>query len=363
VTSRSITRLQSFWGLQLCGWLVYGLATAVSTLPYRHEKDYVAYRVTTFVGCFLFSFALYPVCRTLWRRRVGLYASLAWTAAAAYIPGLLCAAAATWTESRLGHENMPFHWLSAIANATGAWFLLFGWGSCYFGIKHFNESEKQRLDLFASQSLLREAQLQALRYQLQPHFLYNTLNAISTLVLQGKSRQATQMIARLGDLLRETLTAPHTHLVSLAEELITTRLYIAIEQMRFEANLTFVEEISDDVLAALVPRFLLQPLVENAVRHGIAKLSNGGKLLLTANRQGDSLKIEVVNDYSTDSPVVGDGRGLGLSNTRSRLEHLYGEEQSITILYKEAEGKFGVAIRVPYTTKQSSYVQVGALNA
>jgi LytS/YehU family sensor histidine kinase len=251
---------------------------------------------------------------------------------------------------------MPFHWGSALASATSGWFLLFGWSSCYFGVKHFHELEKQKSNLFASQSLLREAQLQALRYQLQPHFLYNTLNAISTLVLQGKSRQATQMIARLGDLLRETLAAPQTHLVSLAEELITTRLYIAIEQMRFESRLVFAEEISDDVLSARVPRFLLQPLVENAVRHGIARLSSGGTLLLKVNRRADTLVVEIVNDCPA-LPVVVDGRkGLGLVNTQARLEHLYGENQSITVVPDFTIGKFDVTVRVPFTTEEMTAI-------
>jgi hypothetical protein len=353
--SRSVARLRSFWGLQLGGWLIYALVTAATTIPFRHEKEYVAYRLTLLISCFLCSFALYPLCQMLWRRKTGLYVSLAWTAGAAYIGGFFCTAAAAWAESRFGGENMSFHWTSALASSTSGWFLLFGWTSCYFGIRHFHALEKQQSDLFASQSLLREAQLQALRYQLQPHFLYNTLNAISTLVLEGKSRQATQMIARLGDLLRETLAAPETHLISLAEELITTRLYIAIEQTRFEARLAFVEDVSEEALDARVPRFLLQPLIENAVRHGIAKLFDGGELILKARREEDSFVVEVINDFPPILPAATGRDGLGLPNTQARLEHLYGTKQSLTILPDPFEGRFLVSIRVPYSTQETPF--------
>lgn len=364
MSSKLIARLQSFWGLQLCGWLVYTLATAASILPFPHDKGYVGYRLAFLLTCFLCSFALYPLCHGLWRRHTGLYVALAWTAAAAYLLGLVCSAAGVWAEIHFGQQKMPFEWRSAFAGATSGWFLLFGWSSCYFGIKHFHELEKQKRDLFASQALLREAQLQALRYQLQPHFLYNTLNAISTLVLQGKSKRATQMIARLGDLLRETLAAPDTHLVSLAEELITTRLYIAIEQMRFEARLVFAEEISDDVLAARVPRFLLQPLVENSVRHGIAKLTNGGRLLLKASKESDTLVLDVFNDCPPLSAVANGSNGsdgLGLANTRARLEHLYGDGQSIVTFPNVRNGEFAVTVRVPFTTQRESSSPVGDL--
>jgi LytS/YehU family sensor histidine kinase len=118
----------------------------------------------------------------------------------------------------------------------------------------------------------------------------------------------------------------------------------------------FAEEISDDVLAARVPRFLLQPLVENAVRHGIARLSSGGTLLLKVNRRADTLVVEIVNDCPA-LPVVVDGReGLGLVNTQARLEHLYGEDQSITVVPDFTIGKFDVTVRVPFTTQEMTAI-------
>jgi sensor histidine kinase YesM len=261
-----------------------------------------------------------------------------------------------WAESRWGVPEIPLQWGSVLVGSAGNGFILVGWSGFYFGMKHYQALEEQRLKLLASESLAREAQLRALRYQLQPHFLFNTLNSISTLVLDNQPRVATQMIARLGDLLRSTLDAPDTHQVCFAEEIAVTEEYLAIEKMRFGARLLVSFEIAPEAREAQVPRFLLQPLIENAIRHGISKRKEGGHIAVRALILDKSLIIEVENEGMqgkvVDTPKpTGQYRGVGLVNTRARLEQFYGSAARLNARPAE-RGNFVVSIAIPFTASE-----------
>jgi two-component system, LytTR family, sensor kinase len=218
--------------------------------------------------------------------------------------------------------------------------------------RQYQEREQQalRLELHTSEleTQLVNAQLSALKMQLQPHFLFNTLNAIMVLVRQQKGRQAEEMLAHLSDLLRCVLEDVEAQEVSLRRELEYLQLYLSIEQVRFPDRLR--TEISADpaILDAAVPQMGLQPIVENAIRHGLGKSSSAGKIQISATRVNDMLEIKVQDD----GPGFPDGnpsqsRGIGLANTRTRLHQLYGGSAKLTGENGELGGAI-VTMLLPY---------------
>jgi two-component system sensor histidine kinase AlgZ len=238
------------------------------------------------------------------------------------------------------------------ARAFEAAIILIAWSALYFGIKHYGTVEEQRGKVLASEAMAREAQLRALCYQLQPHFLFNTLNAISSLIVSRQPERATEMIAKLGGLLRNTLSFPEAHVVTLREELAVTEEYLSIEQVRFGSRLAVSQSVSSEAYDAQVPRFLLQPIVENAIRHGIARRPSGGEVAIRASAIEGQLRIEVENDRSESTLPLGEGHGLGLTNTRTRLEKLYGVQGGVTVSTAE-NNRFLVSIQFPLTTASS----------
>jgi LytS/YehU family sensor histidine kinase len=193
---------------------------------------------------------------------------------------------------------------------------------------------------------LTEARLQALKMQLQPHFLFNTLNAISALI-PTEAKPAKRMLARLGDLLRITLEHEETQEVTLREELAFLQPYLEIEQARLGGRLMVVMEIAPETLDARVPHLVLQPLVENAIRHGIAPRIEPGRVEISATRGPDNrvLRMEVRDDgrgVDRDHEVR-TRRGVGLTNIRSRLEQLYDGEHRFEL---ENHPEAGVVVRI-----------------
>jgi len=355
----SSPRFRSFWPFQIGGWLLYATTVAASMVPLRNMRDDVAYHLMFLFSGFVASFLMYGVCHVLWRARAPLYRALVTCTIVAYGLGILCSAASQWSELRFGGGKWPFHWSYTFAGATGSCFVLVAWSALYFGIKHYHALEEERGRLHALEAMARQAQIRALRYQLQPHFLFNTLNAISTLVLDNQPRIATQMIARLADLLRRTLESPDVHQVSLKEEIAVTKEYLALEKVRFGPRLTVTFEIDPGTQDALVPRFLLQPLVENAIRHGIAKRPQGGNLVLRSESMGGRLRVRIENDGAEDDePVLRrktgiPHRGVGLTNTRARLQQMYGHEATLET-HATANGTYEVRISMPLSTVEAT---------
>jgi hypothetical protein len=197
------------------------------------------------------------------------------------------------------------------------------------------------------ESRLAHAQLDALRLQLHPHFLFNTLNAIAALAAADPTR-AQRMLARLGELLRQTLEGDGAAEVSLERELALLAPYIDIQRMRFGDRLRFREEIAPDVRAALVPALILQPLVENAVQHGVSRRPDGATIVLRVERAGDRLGLEVEDDGpgpTSDPPVP----GIGLANTRARLAQLYPDSHGFALRPGPAGGAL-VRVDIPFRT-------------
>jgi two-component system LytT family sensor kinase len=210
-------------------------------------------------------------------------------------------------------------------------------------------------ELRASQleSVLTQAQLQVLRSQLQPHFLFNTLHTISALMQEGEIEAADRMIARLSELLRLVTDSAHTQEVTVRAELELLRRYLEIQQIRFQDTLRVRMNIADDTLDALLPSFMLQPLAENAIRHGISRRAAGGELSVTTRRDDGKLIVEIADngvglDASQGSALA---PGVGLANTRARLDQLYGANHRFEVREREGGGVV-VTIAVPYATTE-----------
>ncbi len=204
--------------------------------------------------------------------------------------------------------------------------IVLGWSALYLGLQYYAELQGERERALRAEAQAHQAHLQALRYQLNPHFLFNALNGVSTLVAEGHARQATAMLARLSDFLRLTLDQDTAPEIPLADEVDFTRRYLEIEHVRFGKRLRTQFDIDDDVLSAAVPALLLQPLVENAVKHAVTPSERGALLVVGARRDGGDLVLDVRDD----GPGLGGARhetglGIGLANVRDRLRELYGD--------------------------------------
>jgi signal transduction histidine kinase len=194
---------------------------------------------------------------------------------------------------------------------------------------------------------LTQARLGALRMQLQPHFLYNSLNAITVIVRDQDTKTATRMLEMLGEMLHRVMRTDRPQEVPLSEELDFVRQYLAIEQIRFSDRLTPVFQVAPGVENAAVPDFVLQPLVENSLRHGVAKKTGAAILRIEARREGNHLVLVITDDGPGPDGPAGRPEGVGLRNTRERLTALYGTDATLTLAAATPGGAMAT-IRIPY---------------
>jgi two-component system, LytTR family, sensor kinase len=330
----SVLNLRSFWQVQIIGWCCYYVFHLLEMIHAFFTKRvfFVEETVPVFF-MFLASFVLRPFCRRLLRQSRSWIAFELKAAAAAMVTSIPVTCAAYLILQNFDH--VPWHALVAV----WAWsfFMLLMWCSLYFSIKQWQQSSIEKERLLRAESELREARLLALRYQLNPHFLFNSLNAVSTLVLDGNAPAATRMLAQIGDLLRTSLDSEVTAEVTLSEELAFTEGYLAIEQTRLGERLKIDMSVPLETRDALVPNMLLQPLVENAVRYGVAPLIEGGWIAIKSALDADRLRIVVGNSGRREGEQK-NGNGIGLGNTAERLKTLYGANFEFSLGWPEAGG-------------------------
>ena len=218
--------------------------------------------------------------------------------------------------------------------------------------RKYRERETKARELEAQLGL---ARLEALRMQIRPHFLFNALNTVAMLVRNNENKQAVEMVAGLGELLRSSLDDSAGQEVPLAAELGFVRRYLAIEEFRFPDRLRIEVDVPDELLEAEVPNLILQPLVENAIRHGVARSSSSGLVRITARRANGWLELSVEDDGpglpAGWRPEA--GGGIGLRNVRSRVEQLYGGRQEFALQNVEPRGA-AARLRIPYRRRGAS---------
>jgi hypothetical protein len=299
-------------------------------------------------ACLLFAFVClspWPICRVrpLRLARLAMLA-VTWTAAAAAASALFTGAA--WAMARL--LSQPFAW-PGLLFAAGILLYLLSAGLHYAAIAA-EASREAELQAAEAHSLARDAELNALRMQINPHFLFNSLHSIAALSTQDGPR-AREMCIRLSDFLRSSLGLGERNSVPLSEELALARSYLEVEQVRFGARLQFSEDIQESCRDCAVPVLLLQPLIENAVKHGVAGLVEGGTIRLSVERSGDSVRVAVENAFDSDSPPA-NRLGVGLVQVRRRLELRYGGAAGLQAGARE--GVYRVELRFPCESPMAS---------
>jgi hypothetical protein len=231
--------------------------------------------------------------------------------------------------------NIPIYWVVV---------------SIVHALTYYRRSQERERKALELEARLTDAKLQALRMQLQPHFLFNTLNAISTLVHRDP-KAADEMIGNLSELLRATLDTSEPE-IPLRRELDFLDRYLEIQQVRFGERLRIEKEIDAGALDAQVPTFILQPLVENAVRHGVEPQTTPGLVRIVARREGDALRLRVQDNGPNHKPEPKSREGIGLPNTRARLQEMYGNFGRLT-LTSASEGGFTVDLEIPFHEKHA----------
>jgi two-component system sensor histidine kinase AlgZ len=313
------------------GW-INGLAFAIPT--------------TLLYGCAA-GFSSYYLCRAFpltEKRRLEILAVFLFSA---LVSGTLWSAMCTVWNSMWAEPLVPLG-PAARASVFGLGVILY----CLSAFAHYLAIEFQRARNaerreLESQLTAQEAELRMLRTQIDPHFLFNSLNSISALTSQNPAG-AREMTLQLAEFFRHTLGLEAHRKVTLDAEAKLLMHFLAIEKVRFGARLKVEHEIGDDAGLCLLPPMLLQPLVENAVKHGIGNLPDGGIVRVLAYRSGSMLYIKVENDVDEDFPAAISGKGIGLANVRQRLAAMYGHEASVS--WSRENNQFRVALALPAET-------------
>lgn len=316
--------LPPLW-LPLLAGLPLGGCIAISALPALGNSRAFTYDAFYLAAFLVWSLPLALLQRALWRR-------LPWWWLAptllvvTYVMAVANNALGFLLPYVLGvHKSENWSWSGVFSGLDGCWLPLIAFCAVHAVVNYADALRSAQALRANALALARDAELRALRLQLQPHFLFNTLNAISALVAARRDGEARQMLARLGDFLRAVLDAGDAHEVALAEEIALTQTYLAIEKARLGERLRLEWQIGAGVLDAWVPHLLLQPLVENAIRHGIARRRQPGRLQIEVQGVGERLSLRVFNDGAEDEDASeGERPTLGLGNIQARLQQLYG---------------------------------------
>jgi signal transduction histidine kinase len=343
-----------FWLLQFGGWAGYALVNYIGSL--MHEMRDI-YGVVLILGAYTGFFMTLPL-RYFYQRVWEWHPLLLMLVVilASYTIACLWAVidnATYWEIYKFGFT--PDSKLAYFKNNIAKFYIVLSWSGLYFGIKYYRmlQSEKQKA-LMAS-SMAHQAQLKMLRYQLNPHFLFNSLNAISTLILVKDTEIANKMVNRLSHFLRFSLDNDPIKKITLKKEVEALMLYLDIEKVRFDERLEIIIDVSDEAKKALVPSLLFQPLIENAIKYAIAKTEDQGVLSLTAYIERGELKVRLC-DNGPNAPeqpeLLMRNAGVGLKNTRERLSALYGNDFSFRMTKNKPQG-LCVEIVLPYETLES----------
>lgn len=355
---------RAFWNLHSAGW---GGATALYAVTGIANGQPPSFLVPVLISA-VAGYSITLILSVIYRYVIEKRPIVTWstTLLAVTIGSGLYAYLDTWVLQtiRQSAEETPFAQL-----LLGALFkdglLLGGWSALYYAINYFVRAEEQADQMMRLEAQATSAQLTMLRYQLNPHFLFNTLNSISTLVLLKQTDQANAMLSRLSSFLRFTLINEAAAKVPLTQEVETLKLYLDIEKMRFEERLRTNFEIDPAVFNALVPSLLLQPLVENAIKYAVTPKEEGADISISAQLVGQKLRIIVSDTGPGLQPGQQDrslSTGVGMANTRERLSQAYGDDQRFEH-YVKASGGFEVLLELPYQTKTISvgHDQAGAI--
>ena len=311
-------------------------------LPAVSDHYIVAFRTLFLVACLLWLIPLTLLQRAMWRRDWSWLRMGSILLVITYVMAITNAFLGQSFGIAIGQET-GYQWEYLARGLDSCWLALVAFCAVHAVAAYYLSLQQVQLHLAQAQSAARDAELRALRLQVNPHFLFNSLNAISALVSAQSNREANRMLACVSDFLRATLAHDGRHEHTLADELALLDAYLAIEKARLGERLHLTMKAGPDLLDSVVPYLMLQPLVENAIRHGIAPLSAPGRLDILVERAGARLLIDVQNDGQQRAHAES---GIGLTNVRERLRHLYGEDQEVDAGWR-TDGRFHVRIAMP----------------
>jgi two-component system LytT family sensor kinase len=348
-----------FWSLQLLGWTAWGVTFYLAAVVWGSHDRYVQYMPMASAMGMVISLGLREIYRRSWhlsprlRLAIALFSSIAagalWRLSRETIFGHLYVDKEKQMVEMQGWDQLFLR----LPEFTSAAMVMLCWTGLYFGIKYYQLYQEEQQRNLRTTAMAHEAQLKMLRYQLNPHFLFNTLNAISTLILDKENTLANTMVTRLSHFLRYSLDNNPMQTVNLAQEIEAVQLYLEIEKVRFAERLRLEFEIEEPAKSALIPSLLLQPLVENAIKYAISQSINGGTIRIAARVFAGELLLEVADDgpgLEHTSRNNSTREGVGLVNTRERLRELYGNSHSFRLGKTEPHG-VTVYIRIPLETE------------
>jgi two-component system, LytTR family, sensor kinase len=349
---------RAFWNLHSVGW---GGAIALKSATVLSNGQPFSFLLTILIsGVTGYSIAL--LLSVVYRFVIDQRPIITWgtTTFAVILGAVLYAYLDAWVTQTLRPTNdgssFAQLWLGALFIDS---MLLGAWSALYYAINYYVRVEEQQDQMLRLEAQATSAQLTMLRYQLNPHFLFNTLNSISTLVLLKQTEQANAMLSRLSSFLRFTLINEAEARVPLTQEVETLKLYLGIEQMRFEERLRTTFDIDPRVSNALVPSLLFQPLVENSIKYAVTPKEEGADIVISAQLVGEKLRVIVSDTGPGLRPGQQDANlstGVGMANTRERLMQAYGDEQRFEFRIKPSGG-FEVLIEMPYQAKAKSVTE------
>ena len=340
---------RAFWILQGGGWIAYLMLRALSGLANSMGLTFVLPAIiVTATGC-----SITLLLAAAYRRLITMKPLWTWTITSLLLisASALFSVLEVWAHATFyqpGWQPKGIQFLGAILLDFS---VLGAWTGLYYGINYYLllAEQSERMLLMATQA--NSAQLAMLRYQLNPHFLFNTLNSISTLVLLKQSDRANAMLSRLASFLRYSLVGEREGLATVAQESEALKLYLDIERTRFEARLRTRFDIAPDVMEARLPSLLLQPLVENAIKYAVTPSEDGADILIDARRMSDRLVITIADTGPGLGavPAEASGTNVGLGNIRERLAQSYGLDHRFELADNEPHGLI-VLIDIPYQT-------------
>jgi len=338
---------RAFWILQSIGWSGFFFLRALS--GFANSMGWMWLVHTLLLTATGYSLTL--LMASLYRRLIKMKPT--WTAVLSFATVVLASAAfsviETWSVATFLKPELKPVGIKLLSPILLDFALLAAWSALYYGINYFLLLEEQINQREKLESQASTAQLAMLRYQLNPHFLFNTLNSISTLVLLKQTERANAMLARLSSFLRYTLVNEPAGKVTLAQEVETLKLYLEIEKMRFEDRLRPHFRVDADTIGARLPSLLLQPLIENAIKYAVTPSEDGADIWITAMREGQGVRIEVTDNGSAEASELSasPSTGVGLANIRDRLSQAYGAAHRFETRTNDTGG-FSVIIDIPF---------------
>ena len=348
-----LPRQRVFWLLHLSGWGAYFAQGCLYAVAHGKPSGYWVVPATAATMGALVTLGLRFLLRTYWSLPPRQLLAL-------MIPVVLASSALIDFVTRevlvdFCETCKPTTRLEFVAYSLGYIYVVLAWVGAYMGIKYYQQLQGETERTLAARSIFNCAWCAMLRYQLNPHFLFNTLNAISTLILDRDNATANRMVQGLSSFLRHSLDNDPMQRVTLRQELDALTLYLDIEKIRFAERLRIETDIDEDCWRALLPSLLLQPLVENAIKYAVAKQVAGGLLRIEAERDGAQLVLRVTDDGPGCGSLEGDelppGKGVGLRNTRERLSVLYGGSGGFSV--RNLQRGIEVTLRLPFETSQT----------